>query len=57
MNTHRLNYHDILAIEAINARTREKAKANRRADSIAMLGCAVGLAALLLLGLTGGLPS
>ncbi|WP_431274250.1 hypothetical protein ACQ858_19660 [Variovorax ureilyticus] len=55
MTAHRLNHHDIQAIEAFNARARKKAKANRRADRITLVGSALALVALVALGLMGGL--
>ena len=53
MNTHRLNHHDILAIEAVKARRQAKADANTRADLLTVVGCAAGALALLALNLAG----
>jgi hypothetical protein len=54
MNAHRLNHHDIQAIKAFEDRARMKARANRLADCITMVGCFLALLALLVLGLITG---
>lgn len=56
MTAHRLNHHDILAIEAFNTRIRARAAAHRRAERIEMAACALVLIALAVLAMTGGLP-
>ena len=56
MTTHRLNHHDILAIEAFNARVRARAATHRRAERIEMAACALVLIVLATLAVTGGLP-
>ena len=53
MTTHRLNHHDILAIEAVKARRQAKADANTRADLLTVAGCVAGALALLALHLAG----
>jgi hypothetical protein len=55
MNTHRLNHHDIQAIKAFEDRAKRKARANRYADCITLVGCALAALALLVLSLTGGM--
>ncbi len=55
MTAHRLNHHDILAIEAVRARRQAKADANTRADVLTLAGCAAGLIALVVLNVIGAL--
>lgn len=56
MTGHRLNHHDILALEAVKARRQAAADANTRADLLTVAGCVVGVVALLCLVVAGALP-
>jgi len=53
MNAHRLNHHDILAVKTFEDRARNKARANRLADCLTLVGCSLVTLALLVLGLAG----
>lgn len=53
MNAHRLNHHDILAVKTFEDRARKKARANRLADCLALVGCSLAMLALLALSLAG----
>lgn len=49
MNAHRLNHHDILAVKTFEDRARKKARANRLADCLTLVGCSLAMLALLVL--------
>lgn len=55
MNAHRLNHHDILAVKTFEDRARNKARADRLADCLTLVGCLLAMLALLTLSLAGAL--
>lgn len=55
MNAHRLNHHDIQAVKTFEDRARNKARANRLADCLTLVGCSLAMLALLVLSLAGAL--